>query len=127
MSDQKKNDLERVDLNSVKALKWFDITPFEFLYLINSAEFVFTDSFHASVFSIIFGKKFLTAERTESNNNKMSSRIDTLFSTFACENHRLSVLDGKIESLKMDEPKVERIIQHEKARTYEYFSSTIFN
>ena len=114
-------------MNSVASLKWFDITPFEFLYLIKNAEFVFTDSFHASVFSIIFGKCFLTAERASSNNNKMSSRIDTLFSTFSCENHRLSAFDGNIESLKMDESKVEHIIQHEKDRTYEYFSGTIFH
>ena len=122
-----KNGLERIDLNSVASLKWFDITPFEFLYLIKNAEFVFTDSFHASVFSIIFGKCFLTAERASSNNNKMGSRIDTLFSTFSCENHRLSAFDGNIESLKMDESKVEHIIQHEKDRTYEYFSGTIFH
>lgn len=123
----KKNELERIDLNSVASLKWFDITPFEFLYLIKNAEFVFTDSFHASVFSIIFGKYFLTAERTTSNNNKMGSRIDTLFSTFSCENHRLSAFAGNTEGLKMDELKVERIIQHEKERTHDYFSSTIFH
>ena len=122
-----KNGLERIDLNSVASLKWFDITPFEFLYLIKNAEFVFTDSFHASVFSIIFGKCFLTAERASGNNNKMGSRIDTLFSTFSCENHRLSAFDGNIESLKMDESKVEHIIQHEKDRTYEYFSGAIFH
>ena len=37
------NNVNRIDLNSVNALEWFDITPFEFLYLINSSEFVFTD------------------------------------------------------------------------------------
>lgn len=113
-----KNKIERIDLNSVTSLKWFDITPFEFLYFIKNAEFIFTDSFHASVFSIIFGKCFLTAERTANNNNKMGSRIDTLFSTFSCENHRLSAFDGNIESLKMDELKVERIIQYERDRTW---------
>lgn len=120
-----KNNLQRIDLNSVKALKWFDITPFEFLYLIKNAEFVFTDSFHASVFSIIFGKLFLTAERTSSNSNKMGSRIDTLFSTFSCENHRMATFDGNVDALKMDNSRVERVIQNEKNRAYEYFSSTI--
>lgn len=52
------NKTQRIDLNSVNNLHWFDITPFEFLYLIKNAEFIFTDSFHASVFSIIFGKVF---------------------------------------------------------------------
>lgn len=122
----KKNNLQRIDLNSVEALEWFDITPFEFLYLIKNAEFIFTDSFHASVFSIIFGKNFLTAERTSNDNNKMGSRIDTLFSTFSCENHKISAFDGNIDSLKMDELKVESVIQHERDMAHKYFSSTIF-
>lgn len=122
----KTNNLQRIDLNSVNALKWFDITPFEFLYLIKNAEFIFTDSFHASVFSIIFGKDFLTSERTSSNSNKMGSRIDTLFSTFSCENHRMMEFNGNIADLKMDEARVESVIRHEKDRAHEYFSSTIF-
>lgn len=121
-----KNTLQRIDLNSTSALKWFDITPFEFLYLIKNAEFIFTDSFHASVFSIIFGKKFLTAERV-ANNNKMGSRIDTLFSIFSCENHRMNNFDGNMDELELDESKIENVIQHENGRTHEYFSSTIFD
>nr|WP_317362517.1 polysaccharide pyruvyl transferase family protein [uncultured Blautia sp.] len=121
-----KNNLTRIDLNSVNALEWFDITPFEFLYLINNSEFVFTDSFHASVFSIIFGKQFLTAERVSDDTNRMSSRIDTLFSTFSCKNHRMKTFDGNVDALKIDNVKVESIIQYEKNRTKEYFSSTLF-
>ena len=120
------NNVKRIDLNSVNALEWFDITPFEFLYLIYNAEFVFTDSFHASVFSIIFGKQFLTAERVSDDRNKMSSRIDTLFSIFSCENHRMSMFDGDIDALKMDYTKVDSVIQYERNRTREYFLNTLF-
>lgn len=120
------NNVKRIDLNSVNALEWFDITPFEFLYLINSSEFVFTDSFHASVFSIIFGKQFLTAERTSNDTNSMSSRIDTLFSTFACKNHRMETFDGNVNSLQLDNANVESVIQYEKKRTKDYFSRTLF-
>ena len=45
----------------------------EFLYLIDHAESVVTDSFHVCVFSLIFGKKFTVIERPP-----MQSRIDTL-------------------------------------------------
>ena len=122
----KENSVKRIDLNSVKNLDWFDITPFEFLYLIKNAEFVFTDSFHASVFSIIFGKQFLTGERVSNNNNRMSSRIDTLFSTFSCENHRIETFDGDIDALKLDNAKIENIIRYERNRTKEYFLNTLF-
>lgn len=120
------NNVKRIDLNSVNALEWYDITPFEFLYLINSSEFVFTDSFHASVFSIIFGKRFLTAERTSDGTNRMSSRIDTLFSTFACKNHKMETFDGNVNALQPDNAKVESVIQYEKERTKDYFLRTLF-
>lgn len=120
------NNIHRIDLNSVAALEWFDITPFEFLYLIKNAEFVFTDSFHASVFSIIFGKKFLTSDRDTGNDNQMNSRIDTLFSTFSCENHRMNTFSGNYDELKLDELEIKKIIQNEADRTYDYFSSTVF-
>lgn len=120
------NNADRIDLNSVNALDWFDITPFEFLYLINNSEFVFTDSFHASVFSIIFGKQFLTADRISNDTNRMNSRIDTLFSTFDCKNHKMEIFDGNINALKLDEVNVENVIQHEKNRTKDYFSEKLF-
>mgnify|MGYP004655566729 CR=1 FL=1 len=120
------NRVKRIDLNSVNELEWFDITPFEFLYLIKNSEFVFTDSFHASVFSIIFGKRFLTADRVSENNNQMNSRIDTLFTIFSCENHRMRKFDGNIETLTLDNTKVESVIQYERMRTTDYFSGTLF-
>lgn len=49
--------------------------PGEFIYLIHHAEYILTDSFHATVFSIIFGKKVCTYSRTGID---MSSRIKTL-------------------------------------------------
>lgn len=123
----RKYNIKRVDLNSVKNLEWFDITPFEFLYLIKNSEIVFTDSFHASVFSIIFNKKFLTIDRVTNDNNQMNSRIDTLFLKFACKNHRMSTFDGNFDSLKLDAIKVKNIIQDERNKTYNYILSTLFN
>ena len=120
------NNVKRIDLNSVNALEWFDITPFEFLYLIKNSEFVFTDSFHASVFSIIFGKRFLTADRVSNNNNQMNSRIDTLFTTFSCKNHRMKAFDGNIEALNLDNRRVKSVIQYERKRATDYFSDTLF-
>ena len=48
----------------------------EFLYLIDHAEKVITNSFHVCVFAVIFGKEF---EVTERNGLSMQSRFDTLF------------------------------------------------
>lgn len=55
----------------------FPVGPAEFLNLILHAEFVLTDSFHASVFSILFNKRFRVFGRSSGKDN-MNSRIDTL-------------------------------------------------
>lgn len=51
--------------------------PSEFINLFNKSEAIFTDSFHAVAFSIIFNKYFEVFERNF-NGPSMNSRIDTL-------------------------------------------------
>lgn len=65
--------------------KLFAVGPEEFLSLIRYAKYVFTDSFHASVFSLIYMKEFFTFERTAKQ--RMGSRLDTLFTLFDCKSH----------------------------------------
>lgn len=55
--------------------------PSEFLYLIDHASIVQTDSFHACVFAFLFGKPFLLYAR-EGKDADMLSRIETLFKKF---------------------------------------------
>ena len=55
--------------------------PSEFLYFIEHAAVVQTDSFHACIFSFLFGKPFLLYAR-EGKDTDMFSRMETLFSTF---------------------------------------------
>lgn len=57
----------------------YDVGPQEFLYLIKNANHVMTDSFHATVFSLLFHKEFHTFNRFENGRgNSTSSRIDSL-------------------------------------------------
>lgn len=60
--------------------KLFDVSPNDFLSLIDNAECVFTDSFHASVFSHIFHKDFFVFNR--SGSTTMNDRIYSLVSLF---------------------------------------------
>lgn len=57
----------------------YDVGPAEFLNMIRNAEYVCTDSFHGTVFSLINNVKFFTFRRY-SNKSKVStnSRIDSL-------------------------------------------------
>lgn len=65
-----------------------NVNPADFLKLILNAECVLTDSFHASVFSLIFEKKFWVFGRKAGNYN-MNTRIDTLLSYFNAEDRMI--------------------------------------
>ena len=59
----------------------YDVTPIDFIQLISNAKYVCTDSFHCTVFSIIFQRQFLTFYRfAATDGNSRNSRIDSLLS-----------------------------------------------
>ena len=57
-------------------------TPDEFIWLIENASYVCTDSFHATVFSILFGKKFMSFRRSQKGKENMFNRIETLLNMY---------------------------------------------
>lgn len=65
---------------------YYSSKPEVFLGLIKNAKLVFTDSFHATVFSIIFHTPFLSVSRSQKNYCKMSSRLETLLDAVHMEN-----------------------------------------
>ena len=56
-------------------LKLYDITPNQFVWLIENAKFVVTDSFHATVFSIKMNTPFVSLKRTSDNDRKIISML----------------------------------------------------
>ena len=80
--------------------------PSEFIDLVDHAELICTDSYHACIFSILFDKPFLVFDRY-SNKVKMNSRINTLLSTLDLERR----LPGQVKD--------EDIFEHDYMHTYE--------
>lgn len=64
----------------------------EFLWLINNADLVLTDSFHATAFSINFNKEFYVVYP-----NKFNSRIDDLLTNLSLQNRRIQKLNEVID------------------------------
>ena len=60
--------------------KWFATIP-EWLFLVDHAEYVVTNSFHCCVFSVLFGKRFGAVPLT-GNAAGMNARMDSLFELF---------------------------------------------
>ena len=72
--------LQVIDIMDIDSDYYIHTRPDEFLYWIHNAQFVVTDSFHASVFSILFNRPFVVTERSDLKG--MGSRLDTLFNKF---------------------------------------------
>ena len=73
-----------VDLLDVSS-GYYCMGPETFVELIDKADTVYTDSFHAAVFSILFHTPFAVFERRHKNQSSMSSRITTLLSCVGIE------------------------------------------
>ena len=72
-------------------LRLYDVTPVDFIQLISNAEYVFTDSFHSTVFSILYHKNFYVFERySESDKKSANSRIYSLLNILGIEERLLS-------------------------------------
>ena len=88
----------------------FDIGPMEWISLIENAEYVCTDSFHGTVFSILFNKMFFDFRR-HNNKSKVStnSRIDSLLDVAGISKERILVGNEDIDKVltyKIDYNKV---------------------
>ncbi len=106
----------------------YDIGPAEFLNLIRNAEYVCTDSFHCTVFSILYRKDFFTFRRYAGKTKQSTnSRLDTLFSLTSIdtglirENEDISALINK----KIDYNKVHKRIDSLRQESLKYLKTAL--
>ena len=90
----------------------FDIGPKEWISLIENAKYVLTDSFHGTVFSLLFNKTFFNFRRMKANSKvSTNSRIDSLLTIAGVSTERIlsgdenpkDVLKYKIDYDKVNE------------------------
>ena len=100
----------------------------EFLWAIDHASLVYTDSFHGSVFSILFQTPFVVCDRYGTGkgdvSEKMGSRLDTLLGYFGFENRRTN----QAKSYRIDNPlnppdwrRCGPVLEKERIRSDMYF------
>lgn len=111
------SDIKLIDIMDKKKI-YYTTSPEEFIYLIHHAEIVLTDSFHASVFSILFDKKFVVSQRRVQNCN-MTSRIETLFNLFD-QNLKYNEVNDSSKWLLKNE-----IIDRETKKFYDYITMNL--
>lgn len=96
----------------------FGIAPDEFLYLIDHASCVCTDSFHGTVFSFIFHTPFVVFERKD-NFKTMNSRLSTLLNMFDCAYRKQECLDEK-DVFQMDFDGADERMREERNKFKEF-------
>lgn len=105
-----------------------DASPADFLNLIKNAEYVICDSFHASVFSILFRKKFYTLDRYSSfSSNSRNTRILSLFSILGVENRHISPSYNidQVLNISTDYDEVQKKLEFWRQRSLEYLESSL--
>lgn len=96
------------------------------MYLIYNAALIFTDSFHATVFSILMKKSFVVCAKNATGMN-MDSRIDTLLSMFNLENRKISKENNYeiADPMEIEYPDVEVILDRERQRSKEFLCKAL--
>ena len=97
--------------------------PSEFIWLEANAEYIFTDSFHSSVFALIFNKSFIIFDRID-DNKKMNSRLETLINMFKLKNRKF---EGKIteENLNHDYSEAYKILEEERKKSEAFLKKAL--
>ena len=73
-------------------LEHIDGNPYDYIHIIKEANYICTDSFHTSLFSIRYSKQFYVFRRQYSHGYVQSSRINTLLKNCNCQDR---FIDGK--------------------------------
>ncbi len=77
-------------------IKLSEVDPLLLLGLIDNAEVIFTDSFHVSLFSLLFKKELYCFSRIDYP--EMDVRIDNLFELFEVDNSIINISSSSLEN-----------------------------
>lgn len=113
--------IEVVELSEMQGTKYYNIGPQHFLYALNHADYICTDSFHGSVFSILFEKKFSIFARQD-NDECMNSRIETLVDTFGLEDRIAATMNIEEALKEIDYTRVKAILEKERVKSKSYLT-----
>ncbi len=108
---------------------YYDMSPEEFLGYIKMAEYVFTDSFHATVFSHIYKKQFFVFNRNKEG--KMNARIISLTDIFGTSDHFCA---GEKESIvylenvkRIDYAQDDQKFETLRSQSYDFLKNNLYN
>lgn len=113
------NTLQRPSHKRIKNV--FGISPQTFLEYINNAEYVVTNSFHGTAFSILFNKQFYVCRLTDTM-TPLNARLDDLLALCGLEDR---VVDTGATSCDIDFAPVNLRLEKERQAGISYLKETV--
>jgi len=133
LSSERKIEIERIaienncDIINIldKNDPLYDSGPSEFLYLEKHAFLICTDSFHSSVFAIIYDIPFIIFDRDQEGMRNMNSRIETLLSKFKIDNRNFNGKRINKENINHDYTKAYKILELERKKSIIFLNKAL--
>ena len=119
----KENNLEIINLGDIKEKDTYQTGPSEFIDYINNCSVMFTDSFHGTVFSILFEKPFVVFQRK--GGTSMYSRIDTLLNKFKLNSRKVENISWDDDLFSVDFSHVPQILEAERKKSLDYLKDAL--
>ena len=132
LSKERKKEIERIaEENDCQIINILDKNnpfymtgPSEFLYLEKHAFLICTDSFHSSVFAIIYDRPFIIFER-EDKKEKMNSRLDTLINKFNLKDRKFNGKSITKANLNHDYTEAYKILEKEREKALKFLKKAL--
>ena len=94
----------------------YNIGPEEFVNLIRNAEYVFTDSFHGCVFSMMYKKQFMVFNRySDKSISSKNSRIDSFCESYGLTDRRYKGNINSVDNIIDYTSVLKKVEAHKKA------------
>lgn len=123
----KQYHLKIINLMDYRNIDWYVTSPSEFIYLVENASFICTDSFHGVVFSILSKIPFVVCDQQKQKTKSMISRIDNILDIFSFQNRKISE-DNNYDiknMMNLEYSNVESILVEERMKAHEYLENAI--
>ncbi|HBJ12567.1 MAG TPA: hypothetical protein DDY53_04515 [Clostridiales bacterium] len=119
----KKYDCDVINILD-KNSQYYMCGPSEFLFLEKNAFLICTDSFHSSVFAVLFNNPFIVFDRYDYSDS-MNSRLDTLISKLHLKNRRYNGKNITKENLEHDYTEAYQILEEERKKSDAFLKNAL--
>lgn len=119
-------DIEFKQDNEIENKDSFTTTPDEFIWLIANAECVLTDSFHGTIFAILFNKPFAVFQRVATEKgNEMGGRINALLKKFGLTQFYGDIDNPQIYPQPYSKDYIDLVLQIERNKSISFLKNSL--